>query len=207
MSSDYTSIFIDNDITMNQFVWRCARAMTQFAHMHRDENFLDSKLRMPILHSNLKSKIEQSEQDIKKYSCMTLKEATAICVAEHKEVQETYRKELDKSKNLRMKFSDMLQNIKDWEVPTDNYQSLKDFMIRELTNAISSQCTEDFCLAKINQPMPNPEIWLQNKIASMNRNLQFLRSEAEYEMQNHCKTVQWINGLRDSIPIAEPFQE
>jgi hypothetical protein len=181
--------------------------MTQFAHMHRDENFLDSKLRMPILHSNLKSKIEQSEQDIKKYSCMTLKEATAICVAEHKEVQETYRKELDKSKNLRMKFSDMLQNIKDWEVPTDNYQSLKDFMIRELTNAISSQCTEDFCLAKINQPMPNPEIWLQNKIASMNRNLQFLRSEAEYEMQNHCKTVQWINGLRDSIPIAEPFQE
>lgn len=207
MSYDYTSIFVDNDVTMNQFVWRCARAMTQFAHMHRDENYLNSKLRMPVLQSDLRSRIEKSEQDIKKYSSMTSEEIVVSCIAEYKETQEKYKKELEKSKNLRIKFSNMLQQIQDWEVPTIAHQSLKDFMIRELTDAISLQCVEDLCLSKINQTMPNPETWWQAKIASMNRNLQFLRSEAEYEMQSHCKTIQWVNSLRDSVPITEPFQE
>lgn len=207
MSHDFTSVFLEKDVSMNEFVWRCARAMTQFAHMHRDENYLDSKLRMPILHSYLRSKIEKSEQDIKRYSSMTSEEKTESCIVEHKETQEKYKKELEKSKNLRIKFSNMLQQVQDWEVPTNAHQSLKDFMIRELTDAISLQCIEDLCLSKINQAMPNPEVWLQSKIASMTRNVQFLRSEAEYEMQSHFKTVQWINSLRDSISVAEPFQE
>jgi hypothetical protein len=92
MSYDYTSIFVDNDVTMNQFVWRCARAMTQFAHMHRDENYLDSKLRMPILHSDLRSKIEKSEQDIKRYSSMTSEEKLKVVWLNIKKLKKNIKK-------------------------------------------------------------------------------------------------------------------
>jgi hypothetical protein len=66
--------------------------MTQFAHMHRDENYLDSKLRMPILHSDLRSKIEKSEQDIKRYSSMTSEEKLKVVWLNIKKLKKNIKK-------------------------------------------------------------------------------------------------------------------
>lgn len=196
MSNKYTAA-IESGIEFPEFVMRCARAFDALASMR------DSPLDTPIpavfeSSDYYKKMIGTIEKVLYELRNMTIDEAERAYELEGQEMVQSRTEYNNKKIELKHKYELMLEQVRDWNPPSEDHIRLKEFMIEQIENSIKFVCSSSLpSLTRI----PSTDPWLKNRIASTERNLNCLQREWTEDKKRCAERTEWVNALRKSLGI------
>ena len=194
MPTGYTAQ-VPNGISFKDFVWICARGMSDLSKMRGKsfdtpvpERFEPSDYHFKELRncvSELNSLIHLSES-----------EGVELCAKEHADKEAEKIKRLTTLKQENQAFINMLAYVERWNPPTEAHKSFKDFMNGQLKTSIHS---EQLFEANNPSPMPDPKKWLVDKIESLVSDIEYLQRKHVEEFKHTEMANIWVKELRDSL--------
>jgi hypothetical protein len=195
MPTGYTSSIYDNkNDSFKSFVLSCARAFGPCVHQRDNDIREKPTLRKLDIQYHLDA-LEQA----KNYKKPTKAEFEAY---KKKKIEEAYAS-LKKDKELRERYTVMLENAKNWTPPTPDHERLKKFMIEQLEGSIEYDCNEDYHENDISsyKKMKYSDYLRQLKISNK-RTIEYHTEEIEKEKKNVDLANRWITALYESLEIV-----
>ena len=194
MPTGYTAD-IGKGIDFRTFIWTCARAFGALVLMRDDpmtapipEEFTPSDYHL--------KKMEAARAEIAKFEGMS----EAVAGAEAKEAferQERWNAEQKQEKaDLKAKYLAMLEQAQAWTPPTPDHQSLKEFMVQQITDSIKFDCGEFDSPGKLLLP----EEFRSTGLFLARQNLAYHEREHQNEIARCNERNAWIKALRESVP-------
>jgi len=196
MPTAYTAA-IDEDISFERFVMRCARAMGACI-MLRDES-LDVEIPESFKASeyNLKE-LQKAEIELAKLQQISIKDADKEAKKEY-DAEVIIAKEFTDRKNaLKAKYQKMLRRVYVWQVPSEDHVGLKEFMIKQIQESIDFDCNTNYYTENIPKLKSGIE-WLNSKIK---RTFNDINYHTNAQMKKEELTISrnlWLKQLRDSL--------
>lgn len=138
MATGYTHEVAErDDMTFNEFVWKCARAMGAFVHMRDDS--LNTELVLPKVNPYYYEQVESAKK--KKLEVLSLSDQEI-----KKRLDNSLQKEIDDNKKYKQellkkkaRYENMLAKVKAWDADV-SHSHLKEFMIDQLTSSLKFDC-------------------------------------------------------------------
>jgi len=195
MPTGYTAV-IGDGISFEDFVMRCARAFGACITMRDDPT--DKEISEFKPSPCYKESLDKAKRDLSKVKNTTLEEAEKR--AQQKYEKETKDKEegIQKNIELRSKYQTMLVKVRGWEPPSPDHQELKDFMIKQITNSIEFDCSNEYWLNQKLKLLTGQE-WKEQKINRLFKDIIYYNSEWEKEKERVAGRNAWIKALRESL--------
>lgn len=193
MPTGYTQpLYEGKDISFSDFIKRCAHAF--IIHLRDEDVAGDIPHEAPK--STYESKRLMEEQiRLKFYTDMSDEDAEQGARDRYAEDLEVYEQFATDNQALRERYTKMLNQAKDWEVPSD-LQGLKDFMIQQLESSISYD-------TDMSLPAPTPktaEEYKKSQIAMAQRAVDYATQDFQKAAERHASNQRWINALWDAMP-------
>lgn len=192
MPTGYTDA-IKNGITFNEFVWSCARAFGALIMMRDDASDAPIPKFQPSTYNADRLLVEEVE--LAALLKMTPAEADAAALAvyeaEYKQVEKWNQEKVE----LLKKYEQMLASVTAWEPPTPEHSGLKKFMAEQIQQSIDFDCRPS--------ELPEPQrgkVWLENKVASTRRSIEYHREENIKEIDRTDGRNEWVEALDKSVP-------
>jgi len=192
MPSGYTSdIYNGKEVTFKDFALGCARAFGACV-MQRDDPADEKPKIMPeeSYHTEELKKLKKFKKPTKAQFDSYVKETIADCEKSIKEKNE-----------LKKRYSDILENAKNWQPPTKEHERLKAFMIEQLTDSRSFDC----CgldhyehELKVVSAMTYKD-YVKKKLAEHNRHIKYHEEYEAKDLSNIKQRNKWIKDLYDSL--------
>jgi hypothetical protein len=192
MPSGYTSdIYNGKEVTFKDFALGCARAFGACV-MQRDDPADEKPKIMPeeSYHTEELKKLNKFKKPTKAQFDSYVKETIADCEKSIKEKNE-----------LKKRYSDILENAKNWQPPTKEHERLKAFMIEQLTDSRSFDC----CgldhyehELKVVSAMTY-EDYVTKKLTEHNRSIKYHEEYEAKDLFNIKQRNKWIKDLYDSL--------
>lgn len=150
MSTGYTEGIIDGEIeTFEEYAKTCMRAFGATIHMRDDPM---SKEWEPVEPSNYyKEKIEDIKTEIFETLQKTEKELKRNKVDALQTSIENSKKRIQEKKETLIRLNMMLNQVKEWEPPTDDHIEFKKFMISQIEKTIDWDTDIDFYIKDIEE--------------------------------------------------------
>lgn len=196
MPTGYTAAIKDG-ITFDQYALSCARAFGALINMRDEpasaeipERFEPSPYHMDTL--------EQIQARMNEVEAMTPEQCSAVEESEHKEATARTLKAIEAAKQLRGKYSAMLDQVDQWQPPTDDHAELKRFMRDQITESMKFDCDTSF----YKRSMPRritPEQWKADRIKAMRRDYAYHEKAYIEEVDRIEKRNKWLAALRESL--------
>lgn len=199
MPSVYTEpIYNGEDITFEQFANSCLRNFGIALRWEESANI--GRFEIP-------DKIEPNLSYEKKYEEAIARYAKFIKNPPSKEQLEQEYDEYVKSVNaenkdyaervkaLRGRYEAMLAKVTKWEVPSENYQRIKDFMVNQLLESIEKDCCD-----YIQEIIPK-EKWIafhQNRNDLVD-NIEYCRNMYKKAVLSAIKSTMWLRTFAESV--------
>ncbi len=194
MATGYT-IDIEKGITFKQFVLSCARAFGPLISMRNDS--YDTPIPDEIKPDTYNfQRLQRAQKELKKLKKLTLSECKENAEKEYKKRLAARLILIEKNKELKNKYNNMLKYVNDWFPPTDDHKDLKDFMINQIIESIKSDCVD------INNEEIKKETgqqWLKNKIEDCFEEIDYHTKEYEKEVKRAKYNTKWIQELKKSL--------
>lgn len=197
----YTSIIEDKDVSLNEFVWRCARALGPLNHMR------DSDMDAPIVLPNNfhityhTERLQESQDSLLKYQKMSIVEAQGIADQEWVKNQEEAKEGLSKKNELLIRTKNLLQQVQNWSPPSADHEGIKTFMIEQLQNVISHDCDTSYCDRILKEKKLSAVDWLQQKISWLEADVVTYTNYLAKANEREDFSTKWILDLQGSIPL------
>lgn len=183
MPTGYTSdIYEGKEISAKKYILKCARAFG--ANVTIREEGLDFEI--PIYEPNdfhLKN-IERTKLNIEKLSSKTDEEI-------EKEINDNYEKRLkenqesiQKKLELEKRYTKILEDVRNWNPPTDEHINLKEYAINQLLDSINHDCDTRYYEQEIEK-----ESVAEYRISK----LKYLTEDLERSIESHKKEVENVN--------------
>ena len=192
MPSGYTSdIYNGKEVTFKDFALGCARAFGACVMQRDDPADVKPKI-MPeeSYHTEELKKLKKFKKPTKAQFDSYVKETIADCEKSIKEKNE-----------LKKRYSDILENAKNWQPPTKEHERLKAFMIEQLTDSRSFDC----CgldhyehELKVVSAMTYKD-YVKKKLAEHNRHIKYHEEYEAKDLFNIKQRNKWIKDLYDSL--------
>jgi hypothetical protein len=195
MPTGYTSSIYDNkNDSFESFVLSCARAFGPCMHQRDDDMRDKPKLRELDIQYHLDA-LEQA----KNYKKPTKAEFE---VYKKEKIEEAYAS-LKKDKELRERYTVMLEKVKNWTPPTPDHERLKKFMIEQLQSSIEYDCNENYHENDISlyKKMKYSD-YLRELNSSNKRTIEYHTEQIEKEKKNVDRANRWITALYESLEIV-----
>lgn len=199
MPSVYTDpIYNGEDITFEQFANSCLRNFGIALRWEDDANI--GRFEIP-------DKIDPNPSYEKKYKEAIARYAEFIknppskeqLVQEYDEYVKSVNAEnkdyAERVKALRGRYEAMLAKVTKWEVPSENYQRIKDFMVNQLLESIEQDCRD-----YIQKIIPKEE-WIafhQNRNDLVD-NLEYCRNMYKKAVLSAIKSTMWLRTFAESV--------
>jgi hypothetical protein len=197
MPTGYTSDICDGkDVDWKEFLMTCAHAFGATISM-RDES-----LNTPIpeefkVDNYYQVKITESLNQLKEYENMTLEEAEKS-VNEEFERREKHRLEqLARSQKLREKLESILEDITEWQPPSNDHVELKNFAVNQIFQTIDFDCDEKYHSKPTTKL--TAETWLLSKKADCIHDINYYKEQYEKEVERVSGRNKWVRQLRNSL--------
>ncbi|RBO73495.1 hypothetical protein [Microbacterium sp. H6] len=195
MPSGYTADLHDGKpVTFEQFVLKCSRAMGA-AIMQRDES-PDVEIRERTLDDHYVERVSASAialQDAMRRPQSEWAEMQDIALTEAAAYREKYLADVQA---MRERYEEMLGQVHDWTPPTAEHAGLQKFMIDQLTESISFDCTgwEPAVPERL-----SPDLYAQSEIARLTKaHANYVKYLAE-ERERIAGQNAWVRALRASL--------
>jgi hypothetical protein len=199
MPTGYTAA-IAKDITFEQFVMGCSRAMGAMIMM-RDEPS-DAPIPERFEPSDYSAKkLAESQAELARLQCFTGNDATGAAKDEYAAAVLQHAEHAKKDAELRAKYDAMLARVMAWEAPTADHQGFKVFMVEQIKGSIRFDCGMEH--------YPTPEqktgaAWLAAAIAKASKDIAYHSKAHAEEVERTEGRNAWLSALRASLtPVAK----
>jgi hypothetical protein len=201
MPTGYTSIIEERDnVSFNEFVWRCARAFGALIMLRDDP--LDAPVPERFEPSDYYDKsLKEVEIDIQRLESLTSAERTAE--GERLKIDAIKRGEewLARDARTNARYNTMLAKVAAWQPPTSEHEGLKEFMSQQLTTSISSTKYIEAQLEGYRTKAAGE--FFADVLSSARRRRTYLIEERQKEIDRTNGRNEWAAQLRQSVPPPE----
>jgi len=195
MPTGYTYTIKDG-ITFKEFIMKCARAVGACIEMRDDpmDKPIPEKFEPSTYHLE---NIERYRRQLNQVQLMT--DAEIESLEEHdrlKEIESIKQSELDRA-DLKLKYEDMLEQVKEWIPPSPDHENFKKFMLDQITESIEHDCDTSY-----RWPAPQKKSvdqWRADRIKDLERDIAYHTKENDEELKRYIEKNRWIQQLRQSI--------
>lgn len=195
MPTEYTSILSEDNVSLRDFILRCARAFGAFAEMR--EKPLDVRIPDNFKPDPYHKKaLNEARLRLKKAESMSLDEAEKISFREY---ENNTRRNLNyrlENRKLEEKYSFMLQQVRNWEPPSRAHIELKNFMISQLEESLKFDCS--YVLEDVKKL--NGREYKVSLITSLKKDIKYHSKKWKEELKRNNEGNKWIKELFNSLP-------
>jgi len=195
MPSGYTD-YINKGVSFDDFVLICARAFGALINMKEDsfDKPIPKRLEPSSYH---KDELEKEEVRLESLLKMSNEQGAIEAKAEWKEAMAYYEERLIENKKQKEGYESMLAKVRDWTPPTEDHRGLKQFMIEQITQSISFDCSYE-----PDKPSSEPSSgaeWLKLKIKNAKEDIKYHSENYTEEVARIEERNKWIEDLRGSL--------
>lgn len=194
MPTGYTyKIDEDPDFTFEQFAMGCARAMGACVDMRDDPASAEIPEAFDVPAYYVTS-VRKAQAHLREVHGMTVGDAAKAAVAEHSAAKEGWERRRMERLTTLGRYEKMIVSVEAWKVPTSDHETLKRFMIEQLT-----LCLDPLRYESEEPKTVPPGLWLVRKRKAATRSV----VSAEESLQRMTELVagrnKWIADLRASL--------
>lgn len=196
MPTGYTAAIAD-DITFNDFVMNCSRAMGALILMRDEPSNAPIPERFEPTDYHAK-KIEAAKAKLLELQGLSEAETIAAAQAAFDEETEARDSAMRKNDSLREKYTAMLGQVKAWETPTPDHDGFKTFMVEQITGSIDFDCSNSYYIDR-KPVLLSGDAWLAREMISANKDLEYHTAENLKEIERTEGRNKWLRELRVSL--------
>jgi hypothetical protein len=204
MPTSYTAAIAD-DISFNDFVMGCARAMGALISMR------DSPSDAVIPEWFVPSAYHKVEAS----NCF--EQINVLCKMPIDELEKTafesYSAELAARADairgkdlLRHKYSAMLEQVNAWETPTPDHLEFKSFMVDQINTSLIFDCDDSYYKEQVPLRLSGEE-WLKKELLLLQKSHKYHLEEQSKEVDRTERRNLWLRQLRESLAAREAVSQ
>lgn len=200
MPTGYTADIKDG-ISFKEFLLNCSRAFGALVHLRdQPDAEIPDEIEPKTYH---KEKLSELRSELKKVNQMEDEEILEEWEQIRDDAIGRAEKSISEAQELREKYEDMLEKVKDWEPPTEDHQNLKDFMIEQIEKSIDFDCSKTYSQKQLvnwkNKEKPSPYEYRQQRIESIQDDIKYHEEKWESEKKRAKDKTEWIRELKKSV--------
>jgi hypothetical protein len=192
MPTGYTYKIKDGQ-SFKDFVMGCARAFGACVTM-RDEGGdaeIPEEFKVDTYHNE---ELIKAQAELEEFKKMTPEDYEKEAQKEFKKVLEDYERRLSEHNDLKKKYTEMLQQVRNWVIPSHDHLNFKKFMIEQINISIDGDC---YTLEK-------PKIlsgadWASKRLKHILWEIEYHQKEQLEEAQRVAGRNEWLRKLRGSL--------
>lgn len=195
MPTGYTSeIYHGEEVSPKDFLLTCARAFGATISMREEP--LNAEIPEFEPSNYYKDALTKELSELDRYTNMSLKGVEMVVDTLYQNQLNEYKKISDNQKQLLKRYTKLLECIKEWEPPTSEHISLKEFAIDQLKASIKTDCNPSLIREVVRH---DPEEWLKMKIEKTRDNIEWYKQMYQEEVERVNRRNEWIKNLRGSV--------
>lgn len=150
MTTSFTDRIL-NDVSFKEFVKACSTITGIYANM-KDNSIAKKMMKKEFYPENhFLEELAEAKEELKELENMTIEEAEKIATKEYEESINAYYNELEEARKNMEKYKNMLEKVHNWQPPTKDHVTLKNFMIDQIEDSIKYDCDEEWTLKRIDK--------------------------------------------------------
>jgi hypothetical protein len=193
MPTGYTAIIEDDEnVTFEQYAWRCARAFGALVLLRDDplEARVPERFEPSAYYAEA---VKRDESRLAELLSMTPEQAEALYLADFESKTKHYKKYVAENARLMERYRRMADRVSKWAPPTPDHTKLREFMLQQIETSLPYQSAQE-----LPKPVPAPK-WLVEHIASAKSDLDRSRKCLADEVARCKQRNEWLAALRASI--------
>lgn len=206
MPSGYTEGILSGTINdLNDFIWMCARGFGAF--ITQKDNIDEPPILKEKPNPYYKNKIKQLLNEQQKYNEYTdndwQKEYFKYIEDQLKDIDNNIKEKIESKE----KYENILNQVKEWIPPNENFHKLKSFMINQIEESIDFDCNTSFWQERKNK-ISNLKLeqYKRNVLNDINESLISNKEYYDEEVQRVKERNQWKQQLIESIGLPKILQ-
>lgn len=206
MPSGYTEGILSGTINdLNDFIWMCARGFGAF--ITQKDNIDEPPILKEKPNPYYKNKIKQLLNEQQKYNEYTdndwQKEYFKYIEDQLKDIDNNIKEKIESKE----KYENILNQVKEWIPPNENFHKLKSFMINQIEESIDFDCDTSFWQERKNK-ISNLKLeqYKRNVLNDINESLISNKKYYDEEVQRVKERNQWKQQLIESIGLPKILQ-
>lgn len=199
MPTGYTGALYEGEQSFADFVLGCARGMG-VAILMRDSP-ADEPISIEAITDDSEyhaRAIREAKEELARLNALTPDEVAAEARAAYRERVEFEASYKMTRLAMRKRYEDMLAQVREWEPPSAEHETFKQFMIDQLAGSIDFDTSDNHFRDPVEQP---PEKWLAEKIERSARDIAYHTEEEQKRIERNEGRVRWVNQLRESLGL------
>lgn len=206
MPSGYTEGILSGTINdLNDFIWMCARGFGAF--ITQKDNIDEPPILKEKPNPYYKNKIKQLLNEQQKYNEYTdddwQNEYLKYIEDQLKDIDDNIKEKIESKE----KYENILNQVKEWIPPNENFHKLKSFMINQIEESIDFDCNTSFWQERKNK-ISNLKLeqYKRNVLNDINESLILNKEYYDEEVQRVKERNQWKQQLIESIGLPKILQ-
>ena len=185
------------EVTGRSFIMNCAKAFGACISM-RDESSnmpIPEEFQPNIYYENM---IESSKKDLLIFQQLSTEDYK-------KQIEIDYQKSIkEKGEGIKSKliirdrYLKILEEVKNWNIPTEEHRGLKDFAIQQLEDSMKWDCDVKYYTEQIIK-RKSVEKYKKERIERLKENIKYYTEKNQEEIDRVKERNLWVKQLRDSL--------
>ena len=203
MPTGYTAGIIDGEIkTFDQFAKKCMRAFGATIHMRDEPMDKEYEPREPSSYHT--DKIQEIKNEIEKIESLSNDEIVQLRTDELRSEIKRQSEAIKKNKKTEKKLRRMLNDVQDWNPPSENHTGFKNFMIEQLEKTIEFDCGiswQESALKKAEEQITSivGEFERERILQKLNKDLEYHQAEHQKKVERCEQANEWVQKLVESL--------
>jgi len=202
MPTGFTAgIYEDKDVNFKDFALECARAFGALAHLRDTPN---AELPQEITISSFyPEKIAEFEQELQELQKMTDEQVSVKVQKDYANDKARITEQLERIAVLKQRYESMLSEAENWTPPSEEHQALKDFMLDQLTESITHDCSTHYYDKELqNLRVKSIKEYRADKEQELQKDLAFYNDRYVEEVERVDSKNKWLKSLYRSLDQA-----
>lgn len=206
MPSGYTEGILSGTINdLNDFIWMCARGFGAF--ITQKDNIDEPPILKEKPNPYYKNKIKQLLNEQQKYNEYTDNDWQSTYLKYIEDQLKDIDNNIKEKIESKEKYENILNQVKEWIPPNENFHKLKSFMINQIEESIDFDCDTSFWQERKNK-ISNLKLeqYKRNVLNDINESLILNKEYYDEEVQRVKERNQWKQQLIESIGLPKILQ-
>lgn len=192
MPSGYTAALYDGEQSFEDFVLGCAHA---FFYDSSVKSALPETIEPSMWHEKA---LREARKHLGELAAMTDEEAQAAADAAYAHSQAEEAEYLATTTARAERYRAVLAQVERWQPPSEGHESLKAFMLQQLTESIEFDGPHPSLWP---HPPRDGTTWLNDEIAHAQRNVAYHTEEWNKDQERAAEQTAWLRALRESLGV------
>ena len=185
------------DITFEQFIWRCVRGM-MIAVSEREKPLdepLPRKLHVQDV-ERYEAQVAELETELSNLSQMSIEDAERWSAEEHARVVADYERKVAEDEARRKRYESMIARVEAWQA-SELHEGLKSFALMNLRESLAW----DVLQRPAPRPAPLPgQLWREQKLERVAHDLKYYQGLLKATLEKQAHASKWLDELDKTVP-------